>query len=421
MPIQFDWEFTDAPDKDERAKAAQAAQRPPPLPAAPLTPRASAPARRWPWWWYVGLAVGVLVLSALGVWGGFAYWRWTEFQADVILLVQNEEQASLQGNSDQVARLQDASDPAWAQLRAEQAQNYLPAPLPVPTLNLVGDQIALSATRLWAEDLIEADVERHYTTPDGRTVYFSLPQFYRHKQGSWQHTLPPGNLWGTLEKWESPHLVIRYYAVDEGVVRSLAPEVEGLLAQACSFATRVCAQPARLYLSASLVALGYEPLRNVEVNLNLPEETDSNVFYVSLPSPHLAGMPTDATATELLVKYYTLRLWVARALAVNEDASIAQVVDTLDLEAVDPGFVALHSPLTGSTETTQRPTPTPAPTATIVSIAFLEHIVQEGETLVGIATTYGVTVDVLVRANHLTDPDLLSIGQVLLVPQGAYP
>ena len=46
-----------------------------------------------------------------------------------------------------------------------------------------------------------------------------------------------------------------------------------------------------------------------------------------------------------------------------------------------------------------------------------EHVVRGGETLSTIARDYGVTVDAIVEANALTDPDTLRVGQKLFIPQ----
>ncbi len=81
-------------------------------------------------------------------------------------------------------------------------------------------------------------------------------------------------------------------------------------------------------------------------------------------------------------------------------------------------------------------TPTPRPTATLVPGAFFTpipptptltptltptpvvHIVEQGDTLLGIALEYGVTVDALVQANNLDISQYLRIGQALIIPLG---
>jgi peptidoglycan-N-acetylglucosamine deacetylase len=44
------------------------------------------------------------------------------------------------------------------------------------------------------------------------------------------------------------------------------------------------------------------------------------------------------------------------------------------------------------------------------------HTVASGETLYGIALRYGVTVNAIVQANDLANPDRLNLGQQLIIP-----
>lgn len=60
------------------------------------------------------------------------------------------------------------------------------------------------------------------------------------------------------------------------------------------------------------------------------------------------------------------------------------------------------------------PTNTPAPTPTPVI-----HIVEPGETLLGIALQYGVTLDALQQVNGVLRPETLQIGTPLIIPSGS--
>ncbi|MER2600314.1 MAG: LysM peptidoglycan-binding domain-containing protein [Caldilineales bacterium] len=47
----------------------------------------------------------------------------------------------------------------------------------------------------------------------------------------------------------------------------------------------------------------------------------------------------------------------------------------------------------------------------------IKHVVQEGETLLGIAVQYGTTSQAIMQANGMSDPDFLRVGQELIIPQ----
>jgi LysM repeat protein len=53
--------------------------------------------------------------------------------------------------------------------------------------------------------------------------------------------------------------------------------------------------------------------------------------------------------------------------------------------------------------------PTPPPTP-------VTHVVQKGDTLIGLAVKYGVSVEALQQANNNVQPQFLSIGMVLVIP-----
>jgi LysM repeat protein len=62
------------------------------------------------------------------------------------------------------------------------------------------------------------------------------------------------------------------------------------------------------------------------------------------------------------------------------------------------------------------PTPRVPPTATPV-----QYVVQPGDTLLAIAQTHDVTVEELIAANEIANPDVLQVGQTLVIPVGGLP
>jgi LysM repeat protein len=80
--------------------------------------------------------------------------------------------------------------------------------------------------------------------------------------------------------------------------------------------------------------------------------------------------------------------------------------------AVPPTPVAQNP--TAAPTSGEQPSPVPpTPTLTI-------HIVQPGDTLGDIAVLYDVPVEDILKANGLTDPDVLEVGQALVIPIGGY-
>ena len=63
-------------------------------------------------------------------------------------------------------------------------------------------------------------------------------------------------------------------------------------------------------------------------------------------------------------------------------------------------------------------TPTPDPQRALPGLRSetVEHVVQVGESLGTLASRYGVRLENIVSANDLTNPDLLTPGQVLVIP-----
>jgi LysM repeat protein len=70
-------------------------------------------------------------------------------------------------------------------------------------------------------------------------------------------------------------------------------------------------------------------------------------------------------------------------------------------------------PATASPTVNVTDTPTP-PTA--VTSAETTYIVQEGDTLLGIAAYFGVTPDAIFEANHMNSGDVLMVGKKLIIP-----
>lgn len=62
------------------------------------------------------------------------------------------------------------------------------------------------------------------------------------------------------------------------------------------------------------------------------------------------------------------------------------------------------------------PSPSPLPSPTPPKI--VTYTVQQGDTLSGIAQAHDISLEQLIGANDLVNPDFLQIGQTLVIPQG---
>ena len=78
------------------------------------------------------------------------------------------------------------------------------------------------------------------------------------------------------------------------------------------------------------------------------------------------------------------------------------------ITATSAGYPSLTGPATLGTATA---TLTPPATRT-----YTAYIVQRGDTLFIIATRYGTTVDKLAAINGISNPDVIEVGQVILIP-----
>ena len=80
--------------------------------------------------------------------------------------------------------------------------------------------------------------------------------------------------------------------------------------------------------------------------------------------------------------------------------------------------VAPPVPTAAPTTATTAPAPTPTTVAAPPPSGSLSYTVASGDTLAAIAERFRVSVDAIVAASNLDDPDVLSVGQVLTIPTG---
>lgn len=89
-------------------------------------------------------------------------------------------------------------------------------------------------------------------------------------------------------------------------------------------------------------------------------------------------------------------------------------------QAPRPAITSAPAPITSPTAASPAPS-APAPPGASTIYTPTVYILEEGDTLRYVAAKFGVSVDDLVRVNNLTDPDLLLIGQQIVITGTAAP
>jgi LysM repeat protein len=99
--------------------------------------------------------------------------------------------------------------------------------------------------------------------------------------------------------------------------------------------------------------------------------------------------------------------------------TLAQLVAVVASAPAPRATLAPAGPLATPT-VTPSPVPTPSPSPTVVAATSSPspriHVVQPGEYVSLIARRYGVTPQAILRANNISDPNYIEVGQELIIP-----
>lgn len=106
------------------------------------------------------------------------------------------------------------------------------------------------------------------------------------------------------------------------------------------------------------------------------------------------------------------------ALATRYETTVDQILKSNNLENANyiSAGVKLNIWTTVSAETETATVESSEPAAPAVEAQPVTHTVQRGEILAAIARKYEVTVNDIIRANNITNPDLIFSGQKLVIP-----
>ncbi|HNT77534.1 MAG TPA: LysM domain-containing protein [Anaerolineae bacterium] len=110
---------------------------------------------------------------------------------------------------------------------------------------------------------------------------------------------------------------------------------------------------------------------------------------------------------------------IVQILPTDTPTSGGQTADTATATPQAEPPTAAAPTATTAPETTPTPAPPPQATATPAQTVPGKHVVQAGENLFRIALRYGLTTEAVARANNITNPALIHVGQVLTIPGAA--
>jgi LysM repeat protein len=102
-----------------------------------------------------------------------------------------------------------------------------------------------------------------------------------------------------------------------------------------------------------------------------------------------------------------LALFVARVASVEPPA--------VTISPQPPATASPSAPPSSPSPSAASPSASVQPTASAVPSQAI-HVVQPGEFLSQIAARYGVTVEAIVEANGIENPNLIEVGQRLIIP-----
>jgi lysozyme len=154
--------------------------------------------------------------------------------------------------------------------------------------------------------------------------------------------------------------------------------------------------------------------------------TNPNLIYVGqrliIPSGGGASAPVSATSGSTGTSGSTYIIQPGDTLykiMLKFNVSAASLISANNLTNPNLLFVGQRLIIPGVGETV--PVVATQPAATAVPVTGSVYVVVSGDTLYKIALKLGVDASALIAANHLTNPNLLYVGQQLVIPGGVAP
>jgi LysM repeat protein len=150
------------------------------------------------------------------------------------------------------------------------------------------------------------------------------------------------------------------------------------------------------------------------------EPTNTPTPETPTSTPTATLIPTQPNTPVPPTKYTVRAGDTLSTIADRFDTTVEKIQAFNGLENSDELQVGqvLEIPSSGSTP---NPTNTPRPTETFVpgpTPGTVLHVVQSGDTLLGISLKYGVSMNLIQTINEIQDPESIRVGQQLVIPIG---
>jgi len=200
-------------------------------------------------------------------------------------------------------------------------------------------------------------------------------------------------------------------------------------------------RPPKLKLKASIASRRRSPVAPVieEENEDFVEESEPNM---KLSHAFVVVLVLHVIAVAGVLAFNSIKARQAAVFSAMKDQPAKLASTDTSAAAADPAAANTSAPDTGAGGTGADPsnggaapapqnvpsapvapnasaTPEPAASQSAAAPGTTTHQVQPGETLVKIASDYGVSVAELEKANSITDPKKIQIGTTLNIPAGA--
>jgi LysM repeat protein len=203
-------------------------------------------------------------------------------------------------------------------------------------------------------------------------------------------------------------------------------------------------RPPKLKLKASIASRRRSPVAPVieEENEDFIEESEPNM---KLSHAFVVVLVLHVIAVAGVLAFNSIKARQAAVFSAMKDAPAKVASTGASAATADPATANASAPDTGSGSSggdmadpsnggsapapqnvpsapvapSASATPEPAASQSVAGSGTTTHQVQPGETLVKIASDYGVSVAELEKANSITDPKKIQIGTTLTIPAGA--